>query len=71
MLSRLYCSVFGCDIVLQRDKSHVYGRCIRCGKTTPGWTYGEPATKVKGSQSYWDEVYKEFMDTELTLHGGG
>lgn len=66
------CLTLGHEVVFKQDGSHVYGVCLRCGRETPGWTYGEPIAKDEtGTQPYWDALYEEFMDTELALHGGG
>lgn len=65
------CLTLGHEVVFKQDGSHVYGVCLRCGRKTPGWTYGESGIKVEGSQSYWDAIYAECMDAELALHGGG
>lgn len=71
MLARLKCLLFGHALVFERKKGYVYGVCIRCGHRSPGWTYGERAKQVSGTQSYWDALYDEVMEAELALHGGG
>lgn len=71
MLNRLMCLTVGHDLVRETIGIRTCGRCLRCGHVTPGWVYGESAALVPGTQPYWDEIYKDCMDVELSLHGGG
>lgn len=71
MLARLRCQTVGCELTLEYEGSRVFGRCLRCGQVTEGWTYGESPKLVPGTQPYWDALYDECQAVELSLHGGG
>ncbi len=40
MVSRVICLVVGHYLTFKQKGSRTYGLCLRCGHTSPGWTYG-------------------------------
>ena len=52
------------------DGPRRYEVCL-CGYRTPGITLGESPVHVFGTRPYWDAVYEEMLEMELSLHWGG
>jgi len=67
----MLCLVLGHHYIRAFEGRRAFLRCLRCLAETEGWALGEATAPIIGTQTYWDEVYAEFMETELALHGGG